>query len=39
MEEKRHNPEIVFTMILQKDITLEDIETSWEGASDRWESV
>jgi serine/threonine protein phosphatase PrpC len=39
MERKRHNPEVVFSMILHPEITLHDIKDKWEHASDKWESI
>lgn len=39
MERKRHNPEVIFTMILKEGITLGDIEKKWEQAEDKWESI
>jgi hypothetical protein len=39
MERKRHNPEVIFTMILKEGLTLGDIEKKWEQAEDKWESI
>jgi hypothetical protein len=39
MEWKRHNPEVVFTIIMKGGITLESIQKEWENAQDKFESI
>jgi hypothetical protein len=39
MERKRHNPEIIFTLVVERNITLQYIQEKWKNAPDRYESI
>jgi hypothetical protein len=39
MEYERQNPEVIFTLVLNKELRIEDIVSRWENADDKWESL
>lgn len=39
MERIRHNPEVVFTLVLRESFDLKYIQKKWENADDKWESI
>lgn len=39
IERIRHNPEVVFTLVLNPDIDLAYIKEKWGKADDKWESI
>ncbi len=39
MERKRHNPEVVFTLFLSEEYTMDVIRERWSNATDKWESI